>query len=214
MLNVGSRTKFEGYITSIPKLLSGSLPGRQTSLLTSFIQENKEGIKTESLCLVRCGGKTRLRTRNLFLPEVLGGMGVKAPPDWKFRISGNDRKLASSLIRDLVDERVHLTPRPLIGKEYTDSLTEEVMPWIEPSEMVPFPSFVQRTGKTFSKAFIKSYLGPMARCWNAVGVCWKWIEKRVATKPPKSISRFLPSSPECPLYRSSSLTGSGLHLVN
>jgi hypothetical protein len=51
----------------IDRVLEGSLPGKQVSLLKQYISRHKAAIATE------CNG------RNLFVPLALGGMGVYAP---------------------------------------------------------------------------------------------------------------------------------------
>jgi hypothetical protein len=165
----GARDSSEGFVASIPRLLKGSLPGRQKDLLISYLKENKVQIQTESLCLVRADGKTRLRTRNLFLPEVFGGMGVPLISDWKFRISVNDRKLATSLYRShLSDGRLRCSQLPLVGKEYIKVEVQKQMPWQTYDSLPSFPSFVQEGGSYFSKKFFRGLLGTVRVCRNFI----------------------------------------------
>jgi hypothetical protein len=84
----------------IDRVLEGSLPGKQSDLLKMYISRHSAAIATE------CNG------RNLFLPLILGGMGVYAPgptrvrdgpyawrdrPGFKFHVTAEQRVLGGIL---------------------------------------------------------------------------------------------------------------------
>lgn len=79
-----------GLLSSLNWLLRGSLKGREHLLLKSFLIQNAEAVRLESL--VRCNiglyqeeFKGKVVTRDLFVPISLGGMGIDRPEKWQSR---------------------------------------------------------------------------------------------------------------------------------
>jgi hypothetical protein len=85
-------------VPNIPTLLKGSLENRQCHLLGSFLKEHGEAIKEEcSLIIVDSRGprvKRYKHSRNIFLPESIGGMGIVPPPGWRYQLTEMDRRIA------------------------------------------------------------------------------------------------------------------------
>ena len=140
-----SRTKCEGWVSNIPLLLKGSLPGSQRDVLDAYIREHRTDILKETQCFVRQNGKTHLRTRNLFLPEAVGGMGVTPPIGWRFAVSERQIQLAESCLDEMSRYGCSVSQSPLPGP-VAPPLVESnlVAPWVPPPEIPTFPSFVLR----------------------------------------------------------------------
>lgn len=84
-----------GIVPNLNCLLEGSLPGKEADLLKKSLTVNGETIKEE------CRSKTYRNShhqRNLFIPQVLGGMGINPPPGWKFKVTKNDIYVAHGFI--------------------------------------------------------------------------------------------------------------------
>jgi hypothetical protein len=93
------------YTACWEQIRMGALPGRQTRLLKRYLNLNLAAISRE--CLISSpigkeffpsdGISLKARTRNLFVPIHLGGMGWKVPTDgsWKFKLTLNDRLAAN-----------------------------------------------------------------------------------------------------------------------
>lgn len=77
----------------INELTRGSRASRACELLRHYISLHKTDLKKECESFIP-GGTI---TRNLFLPESVGGMGQVAPEGFKFRITSDQRRLASTL---------------------------------------------------------------------------------------------------------------------
>jgi hypothetical protein len=123
-----------GYCANVNRLLAGTLPGKQASILGRFLALNSAEVARECLVSVDFSDRTRLRTRNMFLPISLGGMGINPPVSWRWRVSENDRKFASTLASGS-----SLRPsfgRPLPGFE-PSAMDEVTSPWVEKREWLP-----------------------------------------------------------------------------
>ncbi len=81
----------------VNKLMNGSLPGRQVSLMKRWIHYHREELKLEQISIR--GNRTHYR--NLFLPLELGGMGVIPPAGFKFFVTHQDCVVATSLFNKL-----------------------------------------------------------------------------------------------------------------
>lgn len=86
---VSSRCK----VSVITELVKGFRPSRANEFLGYYLSYHKSDLKKE--CEAYSGNK--LFTRNLFLPESVGGMGQVPPPEFRFRITSDQRQLASTL---------------------------------------------------------------------------------------------------------------------
>lgn len=119
-----------GYCANLDKILSGSLPGRECGLLGYVLKENAEDIKSETACFVQIDHKRKfLHHRNIFLPEICGGMGVLPPVGWEFDITGCDLQLYSSLRYELV------------GSDFNNSTSESRSGYIFPERSRPIKGF-------------------------------------------------------------------------
>ncbi len=79
----------------IDQLLEGSRQSRKSEILSYYISYHKMDLKRECEAWTPSG----VLTRNLFLPESVGGMGQTAPDGFRFRITGQQRQLASTLYK-------------------------------------------------------------------------------------------------------------------
>jgi len=103
----------------LPKVLEGSLPGRQARLLGLWFQQHGSRIGEE--CRIRLnGGGTMIRS--LFLPKSLGGMGVPCPLGWKHFVDRRQLLLASTMALKNLDFSYEyplpspgIVPKPLLS---------------------------------------------------------------------------------------------------
>jgi hypothetical protein len=117
-----------GLVVNINTLLEGSLPGRDSPLLRKFLRMHSEDIRKECTMVIKYGRKTHLMTRNLFIPQALGGMGVNAPPSWKFRINKTDQLVATAIIERCGAPYCSGLPTP--GYPIQDLETSKTVPWV------------------------------------------------------------------------------------
>jgi len=110
-------------------VLQGSLPGRQTDLLKQYLKENSVGLRRECAVLIKDRGRVALQTRNMFLPECLGGMGVVPPPGWRNHIKPIHRWIAASRI---VEGLCLAGARPLPNWELEEFEAMKAVPWMKP----------------------------------------------------------------------------------
>lgn len=89
----------------------------------SLLIETKQGVKRKQVI------------RNLFLPCSSGGMGVEAPPGWRYRIKKIDQYIA----RSLRPEGIDFSANPLPGYE-PEEVRIEKTPWSKPF-VEPEPEF-------------------------------------------------------------------------
>jgi hypothetical protein len=125
----GDEQKSESCAVNLTQILQGSLPGRQASLTSEFLKFNSDKIRKETLFYldgVPC-------SRNVFLPTCVGGLGVPSPIGFKFRITLEQRILASIIARNLV-----ISARPIQGYEVNQeqSLLRRVYDYM-PAETEP-----------------------------------------------------------------------------
>jgi len=123
-----------GYCANVNRLLAGSLPGKQASLLGLFISTNSREIARECLASIDFADRARLHTRNMFLPISRGGMGVEPPVSWKFRVSKHDRYIAATMHSNFSGKVSFGLPLP--GWE-PQSMDEVTCPWVEKREWLP-----------------------------------------------------------------------------
>ncbi len=127
-----------GLAINLNVVLAGSLPGRQRELLGSFLTTHAKELRRECSIIERRRGKTCLRTRNLFLPICVGGMGVEPPVDWRFKVSRFDRYLAQVSIQG--SSLPSTGSRPLPGFEPVALETEITVPWVKKDSTKEQPS--------------------------------------------------------------------------
>jgi len=87
-------------LSNLNLILAGTLPGRQSGICSRFIALHEHEIKQETLFQVSFLDAFNLKegirnTRNIFLPLALGGMGVDAPLDFRFKVIPLQKRLAS-----------------------------------------------------------------------------------------------------------------------
>jgi hypothetical protein len=128
-----------GLVVNLNCLLEGSLPGKQKDLLGSFLREHGEAIARETTVLVQEKNQKSLRTRNIFLPKSLGGMGVVPPPGWKFKITGTQKWIATHFLENSSALRTYQLPLPPPGFD-VQTIEEPKSPWKVRSKGEEFPS--------------------------------------------------------------------------
>jgi hypothetical protein len=103
--------KQKDIVSLLPKVLAGSLPNRQCSLLGHwFITHPSKTIR--DCCEISIGVRKTI-VRSIFMPQSLGGMGVDAPIGWKHYRSHKQLVYASTFAI-----KMHLgSSRPLPGYE-------------------------------------------------------------------------------------------------
>jgi len=141
----------ENLVSSLNEVLGGSLPGKQSRLLKAFMQYHKKTIHAECLGVISQAGKTKLFTRNLFLPVSLGGMGVEKPLNFKTKIKSIQVKFAQLCLKKAslggaVDISYQL---PMPGIEVAEVDDIQSVPWVR--RVAPEYIF----GKKFNQADLK-----------------------------------------------------------
>lgn len=79
----------KSYTSVISRLVQGALPGRQSEVLSMYLNRHNGAIKAE------CAG------RNLFVTQALGGMGVEPVDGFHYEVSVVQRVLAQQLLDKL-----------------------------------------------------------------------------------------------------------------
>jgi hypothetical protein len=96
----------------LPKVLAGSLPGRQCGLLGAWFQTHSaESIRR---CCEISIGRRKTIVRSMFMPKSLGGMGVDAPLGWRHYRSHHHMVYASTFVIKR-PEHEHSFPLPFPG---------------------------------------------------------------------------------------------------
>lgn len=121
-----------GIVENIPLALEGCLTERGKRRLLGFIlQYHKDEIRRQTTvpCIDRSSGKLFLGTKNLFLPLCMGGMGIKPPIGFKFKISPFQRYLCQETLSGTI-----FSVRPFDRKFELEKALDYV---IEPFEKPP-----------------------------------------------------------------------------
>lgn len=160
-------TKFkDGIVPNLNCLLQGALPGRAHSILKKSLDLHKEEIFNE------CQTKTfrgSPHTRNLFISEKLGGMGVIPPENWKFFLSKSDLYVANGHLRryphDFALERPIPGPPPEDASDWFDSpwqsrLTESV----DMDQRIPFHGISFKKLKEYCRSPVFEFFVPYKGC--------------------------------------------------
>lgn len=114
----------EGIVDNLNCLLEGSLPGKSHNLLKKSLEVHSDKIKKE--CSSLSFRKTKI-SRNLFIPKALGGMGIRAPENWKFFVSKQDLYLAHGIL--IKYNLPYATMKPLPGEPVSDLDDWVTQPW-------------------------------------------------------------------------------------
>jgi hypothetical protein len=115
-----------GIVANIDCLLRGSRPGKQKDLLKKLLVAQKETIAEECRTKDRNG---KSFSRNLFIPISLGGMGIKPPPQWRFKITKEELYVAHGYINEYPG-CPYTSQHPLPGYPLGDRLEDTVsVPW-------------------------------------------------------------------------------------
>jgi len=160
-----------GLVCNLNILLAGSLPGKQGDLLTRFFEYHDPSlIKRECTIAVRRRGALSLVTRNIFLPCSVGGMGVIAPPDWKFQVTDAQKWLAGSY---LLGVNLPVTSqRPSCGYDLAKALeTDASCPFVKPATEVNVQSVsVSKSFKCARKWMVNGFVRyvPVHLAWSNV----------------------------------------------
>jgi hypothetical protein len=136
--------KEKNVVELLPKVLLGSLPGRQCQLLKKWFSIHSS--ETINNCTkIRLGRRDYLY-RSIFMPQSLGGMGVDAPLGWRHYRSKRHILYASTFAI-----KMHLSSQiPLPGYELKDlSLFREV-PYFKA------PDFPVEAQSVIGKSYIKT----------------------------------------------------------
>lgn len=111
----------ESCACNLEQILQGSLPGRQGPLLSAFLRLNSDKIKNE----LRFFLDGIPYSRNLFVSKKLGGLGLTAPQGFRYRVTNQQRYLASSLAGDVL----HVTASPSPFQSVNELLLEIRQPY-------------------------------------------------------------------------------------
>lgn len=85
-------------VGNIELLMQGSYNDKMMNdVLREYLMKHSSDIKVECQSVITGSKSIKSHVRNLFLPITSGGMGLEAPPGWRYRISKTDRILAGSL---------------------------------------------------------------------------------------------------------------------
>jgi hypothetical protein len=157
----------EVVVKIINTVLTGSLPGKQRSLLKQYLALHKDEIEPACrLVLTARRGRSHI-SRNIFLPECCGGMGVTPPVGWRFKITRTQRKLAYVMNKAIIgfSSTQHPLPRPR-SLEVRSSVP---VIWAVLAKDLECPSesegieMIQRIPKIFSAARIQLPFIPFGR---------------------------------------------------
>lgn len=134
-MEFGTDVKLEGITAPLNVILDGSLPGKRCELLKWFLTSHKDEVKRECLGVYTTAGKSKIFTRNLFVPIALGGMGVTPPLGFHYDVKPVQRKIAKSCINQLTCNGLIQTSSqlPLPGHSVDDYDAIESSPWDKPT---------------------------------------------------------------------------------
>jgi hypothetical protein len=121
----------EGIVVNINEMLRGCRPQKKIDFLKKILTTHSETIATEcSSKTTECvKEKNKTFSRNLFIPESLGGMGVIAPSGFKFRITKEEVYVAQGHI-DSLPGCGYTSQHPLPGYPLEERFDQDlVVPW-------------------------------------------------------------------------------------
>jgi hypothetical protein len=133
-----------GVVTILPTLLNGCLPGKQGNILRMYIDTHSDEIKRECMYMSNNGylvpGVGRCLSRNLFLPISIGGFGVNPPSGFKFRVTRDQKVLASYLFGGRYCPKTNVQ-LPLQGFPLRVHVEVEARPWSVRSQLDMMPRY-------------------------------------------------------------------------
>lgn len=147
-----------GFAVNLNVLLNGVLPGKQTALLQEYLTEHAEALRDECRIKVkRSTGAFSLHTRNLFLPLCSGGMGVNAPPRFRFKVKRVQYQVAEYYLRQISSSVSFGFPLP--GYEIKKLELEESSPWSKPAEVdtsipICYPTIIECPHALAKRGFV------------------------------------------------------------
>jgi hypothetical protein len=98
-------------IPLLEETLRGSLPGRQCTLLASWLALHADRVRNETAAWTKHGKFSR----NLFVPKCFGGMGILPPVGWKTQIKSIHRQLAKWMVGSILESGYATTQSPTLG---------------------------------------------------------------------------------------------------
>lgn len=121
----------EGIVVNINEMLKGTLPGKEIPFLKKVLTTHRTTIADE--CRFQTtesfSDRGKFFSRNLFIPESLGGMGVRAPSGFKFRVTKEEVYVAQGFL-DMYPGCDYTSQRPLPGYEVTEKFDSWLSkPW-------------------------------------------------------------------------------------
>ena len=126
-----SHHETQGSIPCLSEVLQGCFRNR-AGICSLYMNLHREGIQMDSLCqlITRDSWRVRTFTRNIFLPISVGGLGIKAPKGFKYRISPIQRLVARHLVAKAIQDGFTINScRPLLGYEPEVFLSNPARPW-------------------------------------------------------------------------------------
>jgi hypothetical protein len=151
------------FVSVINEILKGSLPGQECELLAQILSYHREVIKTETRVLCQYIGSTsrrrrnQFRVRNLFVPEMFGGMGLDPPPGFQFRVTKHDLKVASYLLQQFPDVYYILKPGVFNEnyKEFLPLLLSSSGPFTDTSSPTTDKTMIFKSWKELTRNYVK-----------------------------------------------------------
>lgn len=158
----------DGYVVNINTILNGTLLRKRKSFLVKILETKSEVIQKECLVNLTLNNGRAMMTRNLFIPENLGGMGVIAPPDFRYKTTKSQLYLAHGMIRRVGAPFVTGADSPLPGFEVTRFDKEVIRPWTPVVDktmetILPFHRITFPTLRLICRQGIRFY-GPYKDC--------------------------------------------------
>lgn len=124
-----------GVVANINALLKGCRNARKmVEVLKKYLTMFPSVFQDECACFLHTGRELRRHTRNLFIPESLGGMGIDPPPGWKFRTKEADRVLAHSLMSSYPCDLSR--QRPFHSFDLLEVEPDAEVPWVKLPERI------------------------------------------------------------------------------
>jgi len=181
-----------GYVTVIPQMLKGCLPNRGKDLLSMYLARHSDAISRETAVFCDTGSwnkemNGRTMSRNLFLPQSIGGMGIVPPAGFKFKVTSRQKILAKVLRQRVTCSVATQLPLGGMGKCETRRYTVEyptgyhtveeylvtpvpgyeVIKW---EEMQSSPWAQKAVGSVADRVVLRGVPIPSRREWNALRI--------------------------------------------
>jgi hypothetical protein len=166
----------KGLVVNMNTLMQGCLPGRASRILDSFLRYHGQDILCECTAVLKKGTRRSLITRNLFLPISSGGMGVNAPPRWKFKVSNPQRLLCANLMAICPQKKT--TTLPIMGiPVIEDDPSLLAAPWARKTGSIEKPVYriFRNKRPEYSLDDEETYVVRKCRQWDVIQgfVTWR-----------------------------------------